>query len=156
MLTEEELVETALLRYAQQRAIKWGSDRFAAELKRRDLEERWVEAARSGTTPYSRPVDEMTPAQPDILSGPVDAAAQSSAVGFDGTDIRLVRPVYERHSSVPRPPTEPEPDRRRPRRRKRDRPPSDPAWLITPAEAKGMSAAGRRLYGLVDPSDRGL
>ena len=38
----------------------------------------------------------------------------------------------------------------------RDRPPSDPASLITPAEAKRMSAAGRRLYGLVDPSDRGL
>ena len=154
MLTEEDLVETALLRYAQQRAMKWGADRFAAEFHRRDLEERWLVAARSGSTPYTTPVDAMTPSQTG-LSGPVDAGAQENVVGSDRTEARMVRPAYARHSSVPRPPApEPEPKGRSSRRRKRKGPSNDPASVITPAEAARMSAAGRRLYGLDDPSDR--
>ena len=155
MLAEEELVETALLRYAQQRATKWGAARFAAEFHRRDLEERWLVAARSGITPYSTPVDAMTPSRTG-LSGPVEAGAQENVVGSDRTEARMVRPAYARHSSVPRPPAqEPEPKARSPRRRKRRRPSKDPASSITPAEAARMSAAGRRLYGLDDPSDPG-
>jgi hypothetical protein len=154
VLTEEELVETALLRYAQQRAMKWGADRFAAEFHRRDLEERWLVAARSGITPYSTPVDAMTPSRTG-LSGPVEAGAQENVVGSDRTEARMVRPAYARHSSVPRPPApEPEPKGRSSRRRKRKGPSNDPASVITPAEAARMSAAGRRLYGLDDPSDR--
>ena len=127
MLTEEELVETALLRYAQQRAAKWGADRFRAEFHRRDLEERWLEAG-----------------------------AQDNVLGFDRIDARMVRPAYARHSSVPRPPAEePVSGGKRQRRRKRDRSKNDPAWMITPAEASRMSAAGRRLYGLDDPSEPG-
>jgi hypothetical protein len=153
VLTEEELVETALLRYAQQRATKWGADRFRAEFHRRDLEERWLVAARTGTTPYTSPAD-ATPMTETGLSGPVEAGAQENALGFDRIDARMVRPAYARHSSVPRPPAEaPTTGGKRPRRRKRDRSKSDPAWLITPAEASRMSAASRRLYGLDDPPE---
>ncbi len=151
MLTEEELVETALLRYAQQKAAKWGADRFRAEFLRRDLEERWLVAARTGTTPYTAPTVATTVTQTG-LSGPVEAGAQDNALGFDPTEARMVRPAYARHSSVPRPPAEePVSGGKRPRRRKRDRSKGDPAWLITPAEAARMSAASRRLYGLDDP-----
>ena len=154
MLTEEELVDTALLRYAQQRATKWGADRFAAEFHRRDLEERWLVAARSGTTPYTAPAEATTPSQTG-LSGPVEAGAQENVVGSDRTEARMVRPAYTRHSSVPRPPApEPEPKGRSARRRKRKGRSDEPAWSVTPAEAARMSAAARRLYGLDDPSDR--
>ena len=153
MLTEEDLVETALLRYAQQRATKWGADRFRAEFHRRDLEERWLEAARTGTTPYSAPAD-ATPVLETGLLGPVEAGAQEHAVGFDRIEARMVRPAYARHSSVPRPPAqEPATGGKRPRRKKKERSSDDPAWLITPAEAARMSAASRRLYGLDVPSD---
>jgi hypothetical protein len=155
VLAEEELVETALLRYAQQRATKWGAARFAAEFHRRDLEERWLVAARSGTTPYTALADATTPTQTG-LSGPVEAGAQANVVGSDRTEARMVRPAYARHPSVPRPPAQdPEPKARSPRRRKRRGPSKDPASLITAAEAARMSAAGRRLYGLDDPSDPG-
>jgi hypothetical protein len=154
MLAEEELVETALLRYAQQRATKWGAARFAAEFHRRDLEERWMVAARSGTTPYTAPADATTPSQTG-LSGPVEAGAQENVVGSDRTEARMVRPAYARHPSVPRPPApEPEAKGRSPRRRKRKGSSNDPG-SVTPAEAARMSAAGRRLYGLDDPSDPG-
>jgi hypothetical protein len=154
VLTEEELTETALLRYAQQRATKWGADRFAAEFHRRDLEERWLVAARSGTTPYAAaPADEMTPSQTG-LSGPVEAGAQENAVGSDRAEARMVRPAHARHSSVPRPPApEPESKGRWPRRRTRKGSSNYPGRLISPAEAARMSPAGRRLYGLDDPSD---
>ena len=147
-------MEAALLKYAQQRATKWGADRFAAEFKRRDLEERWLEASRSHTTPYSQPTDAHETTLTDALSGPVDAAAQEHVVGSDRAELRFLRPKYERHASVPRPPEpEPEPDRGHTRRRRRSRSATnDPSWLITPAEASRMSAAGRRLYGLEDPS----
>ena len=152
MLTEEELTETALLRYAQQRATKWGADRFAAEFHRRDLEERWLVAARSGTTPYTAPAEGTTLSQTG-LSGPVEAGAQENAVGSDRTEARMARPAHARHSSVPRPPAqEAEPKGRSRRLRKRERPTSDPERLISPAEAARMSVAGRRLYGLEDPA----
>ena len=154
MLTEEDLVETALLRYAQQRATKWGADRFAAEFRRRDLEERWLEAARTNTTPYTP--DATVRTAPTMLSGPVDASAQEHAVETEQREEwRLTRPAHVRHSSVPRAPVEePESDRRRSRRQKRDRAPKDLAWTISPAEAARMSPAGRRLHGLDDPATR--
>jgi hypothetical protein len=152
VLTEEDLVETALLRYAQQRATKWGAERFAAEFHRRDLEERWLVAARSGTTPYTPPADATTGSETG-LSGPVDAGAQDNAIGSDRTETRMVRPAYARHSSVPRPPAPgPEPKGRGSLRRRRKGRSNDPVWRVTPAEAARMSAAGRRLYGLDDPS----
>lgn len=155
MQTEEDLVETALLRYAQQRATEWGADRFAAEFQRRDLEERWLDAARTNTTPYT-PVA-IVSTVPTMLSGPVDAAAQEHAVETEQLDEwRLTRPAHARHSSVPRAPVEePESDRGRPRRRKREREQKDLAWTVSVAEAARMSPAGRRLYGLEDPSDPG-
>jgi hypothetical protein len=153
VVTEEELVEAALLKYAQQRATKWGADRFAAEFKRRDLEERWLEASRSHTTPYTQPTAAPETRLADALSGPVDATAQGQVVGADRAELRFLRPKYERHASVPRPPEqESQPHRGRARARKRSRSAiDDPSWLITPAEASRMSAAGRRLYGLEDP-----
>jgi hypothetical protein len=154
VLTEEDLVETALLRYAQQRATEWGADRFAAEFRRRDLEERWLEAARTNTTPYTP--DATVSTTPSMLSGPVDSSAQEHAIETERRDEwRLTRPAYARHSSVPRAPVEePESGRGRHRRRKRERAPKDLAWTVSSAEAAGMSAAGRRLYGLEDPAPR--
>jgi hypothetical protein len=149
MLAEEELVEIALLRYAQQRATKWGAERFAAEFQRRELEEPWLEAARSNTTPHGpAAVDVPVP----ILSGPVDASAQEVVVGPDRDTWVLSRPKYARHSSVPRPPAE-QPDEKPTRsRRKRRGSREETGRRFSPAEIAGMSAAGRRLYGLDDPS----
>jgi hypothetical protein len=152
VLTEEDLVETALLRYAQQRAAEWGADRFAAEFRRRDLEERWLEAARTNTTPHSPGASVST--VPTMLSGPVDASAQEHTVETEERDAwRLTRPTHARHSSVPRAPVEEEPEdgRGRLRRRKRQRAPKDIAWTISTAEMARMSPAARRLYGLEDP-----
>lgn len=152
LVSEEELVEIALLRYAQQKATSLGAARFAAEFRRRDLEERWLEAARSRTTPHSPEQDASEIPRFDMLTGPVVAADQEKALVPEWHELRLERPKYERHSSVPRPPVaEPEPDRRRLRRRKRALSSGDPGWRISPAEAAGMSAAGRRLYGLDEP-----
>lgn len=149
LLTEEELVEAALLRYAQQAATKWGAVRFAAEFERRDHEERWVIAARSNTfrAPNATPVE---PAYgPSLKSQLVDAAVQENVVGSETAELVLGRPEYERHPSVPRPPApEPEGTRRRARRRKRERRTDRSGWTITPVEAARMSPAGRRLYGL--------
>jgi hypothetical protein len=152
LLSEEELVEIALLRYAQQKATSLGAARFAAEFRRRDLEERWLEAARSRTTPHSPERDASEVPLLDSLTGPVDAATREKAAVPERHELRLMRPKYERHSSVPRPPIpEPEPDRRRLRRRKRALSSGDHGWRISPAEAARMSAAGRRLYGLDEP-----
>ena len=154
MLTEEDLVETALLRYAQKRATEWGADRFAAEFRRRDLEERWVEAARTNTTPYT-PL-EVSSSEPTALTGPVDASAQDLVVETATRDEwRLERPAHVRHASVPRPPAdEPEADRGRLGRRKRKQVTKGAAWTIPAAEVARMSPAARRLYGLEDPVTR--
>jgi len=153
MLTEEELVETALLRYAQQQATRWGAERFAAEFERREQEERWLQVDKSETLRAPGPTDEEHAPGPEMMSGLVDAAVQERVVGSDRVQLGLHRPKYERHSSVPRPPApEPEGGRRRARRRRRERPTGEPAWVITPAEAARMSPAGRRLYGLDDPA----
>ena len=153
LVSEEELVEIALLKYAQQEATKWGAERFAAEFERRDLEERWLEAARTQTAPHAHMTGATDAPPPDSWSGPVDAAAQDNVVGSDRGGLHLSRPKYERHSSVPRPPSpETDPDRRRPRGRRRQPPTKDPAWLISPAEAARMSTASRRLYGLDEPA----
>ena len=152
MQAEEELVEVALLRYAHEQAAKWGADRFAAEFARRELEERWLEASRSNTTPYGPPATEDATDE-DLASGPVDAFAQAAVVGPERDAWVLERPKYARHASVPRPPAEaPEPARKRRRHRRRERAEASSGWAISPAEAAGMSAAGRRLYGLDDPS----
>jgi hypothetical protein len=154
LLTEEELVETALLRYAQQVATKWGAERFAAEFERREQEERWLLADKSNTRRAPAPTEEEGAPGPAMLSGLVDAAVQGRVIGSEREEFGLNRPKFERHSSVPRPPApEPEEDRRRTRRRRREGPARDPGWMITPAEAARMSPAGRRLYGLDDPHD---
>jgi hypothetical protein len=143
-------VEDALLRYAQAQAVTWGAERFAAEFLRRDLEERWQEAAESHTTPYTPAAE---PGPPEWLSGPVDAAVQDDVVGSDPGSLRLQRSKHLRHASVPRPPEpESEPVRERRGLRRRDRTAPEPGWTLSPAEIAGMSAAGRRLYGLDDPS----
>jgi hypothetical protein len=156
--TEEELVETALLRYAQQAATKWGVERFTSEFKRREQEERWLRAARSNSFRAPSHADEADFPESSMFSGLVDAAVQERVVGSGREEWDLNRPNYARHSSVPRPPA-PEPEvggraaRRRRRARLADR---SAASVITPAEAARMSPAGRRLYGLDDPrnSDR--
>ena len=152
MQAEEELVEIALFRYAHEQATKWGADRFAAEFERRELEERWLEASKYHTTPYG-PSGTAEPADYDLPSGPVDASAQAAVVGRERDAWVLERPKHARHSSVPRPPAEePERERKGWRHRRRDRATTTAAWTISSAEAAGMSAAGRRLHGLDDPS----
>ena len=147
---EEELVEIALLRYAQQRAAAWGAERFAEEFRKRELHERWVEAERLGTTPYAG-ADAEEPVVPSALSGPVDAEAQDRLAGIDRSEWRLTKQRHARHPSVPRPPVgEPEERGRRARRRRRERATESAASWLTPAEIAGMSAAGRRLYGIDD------
>ena len=65
----------------------------------------------------------------------------------------LERPKHARHASVPRPPAEETQNERKGwRHRRRDRATAATGWTISPAEAAGMSAAGRRLHGLDDPS----
>ena len=140
--------EAALLRYAREQAATWGAERFAAEYLRRDLEERWREAAEAHTTPYT-PGSEPEAAE---YAGPVDAAVQDATVGID-TTLRLSKAEHARHPSVPRPPVdEPAPEGRRHRGRRHRAPSAPTGWTISPAEAARMSAAGRRLYGLDDPT----
>ena len=104
MQAEEELVEIALLRYAQQRAAKWGAERFAEEFRKRELHERWLEAERLGTTPYAKAGQEEPAPPSDALSGPVDATAHDRLVGIDRNEWRLTKQRHARHPSVPRPP----------------------------------------------------
>jgi hypothetical protein len=152
MQTEEELVEIALFRYAHEQAAKWGADRFAAEFERRELEERWLEASKRDTTPYGPSADDQA-ADDGLPSGPVDASAQAAVVGTERDAWVLERPKHARHASVPRPPSEePETGRKGWRHRRRERATTTAGWTISAAEAAGMSAAGRRLYGLDDPS----
>lgn len=152
LLSEEEIVETALLRYAQQAATKWGAARFAAEFERRDREERWLKAAQTGTFRYPSMTDGEGAPGPTVRSALVDAAVEEHVVGSDPGGLVLRRPKYKRHSSVPRPPSpELEPESRRARRRRLKRVTDNPTWMITPAEAARMSPAARRLYGLEAP-----
>jgi hypothetical protein len=152
MQTEEELVELALFRYAHERAAKWGADRFAAEFARRELEERWLEASKTNSTPYApSAIDEGV--DDSLPSGPVDAFAEGAVVGAERDAWVLERPKHTRHASVPRPPAEePQTERRGWRHRRRERSTTTAGWTISAAEAAGMSAAGRRLYGLDDPN----
>ncbi len=155
LLPEEELDETALLRYAQQTATRWGAERFAAEFERRDNEERWLKIVQSGTFRSPETEEPQDPPGPSTLSGLVDAAVQERVVGLERSEFSLKRPKHLRHPSVPRPPdAEPESDRRRARRRKGERPTDDQRWMITQAEAARMSPAARRLYGLDDAPSR--
>jgi hypothetical protein len=150
MLTsEEELVETRLLKYAQQEATRWGAERFAAEFRRRDLEERWLEASRTNTTPYAA---SAAPTVDPVHAGPVDAEAQDHVVETAAApSVSLMRPRFGRHPSVPRPPAErSEQMSRRARRRERQRAADDAMWMPAPAEIARMTPAARRLYGLDD------
>lgn len=151
MQTEEELVEIALLRYAQQRAAEWGAARFAEEFRKRELHERWLEAEKRGTTPYAS-ADAEGSDDATALSGPVDATAHDRLVGVDRSEWRLTKQRYARHPSVPRPPATEVEGARRGRRRRRDRRAAEgnAAPRFSSAEIAGMSAAGRRLYGLDD------
>jgi hypothetical protein len=155
MQAEEELVEAALMRYAQRAASRWGAERFRRELERRDLEERWIEASRTNSTPYT-PVEEST--GPTVPVGPVDVWAQEAAVGPVAPELTFERHAYARHPSVPRPPSEEPstaPRRRRLRSAAAEPARDDPARFISPAEAARMSAASRRLYGLDPVEPRG-
>ena len=142
VLTEEDLVETALLRYAQKQATEWGADRFAAEFRRRDLEERWLEAARTNTTPYTP--DSRARSRPHCPGPSTPPRRTRSSRPATRDEWRLTRPAHARHASVPRPPAV-EPQSRSGRasvagsasgRTK------DPAWTISPAEVGEDVARG--------------
>jgi hypothetical protein len=151
VVTEEEVVEAALLRYAQQRAARWGAARFRAEFERREDEERRLKEAeaRNYGLPSALPMRERPIPAPEL----VDESVRDRAVSgpHDGSGFKRPKPM--RHPDVPCPPADVPMEGRRARRRekKRARPRDDAMWLPTAAEIERMSPAGRRLYG-IDPS----
>ena len=150
-LSEEELVEASLLRYAQQAAARKGAAWFAAEMERRDFEER----RRNDPTPHTLLYRVMTGQEDEAprasaFEGPVDEAVGERTATAEGPELALERPEITRHAHVPRPPQH-EPERRR-RRGRRQAPAGndDAMWMPSAAEIEHMSPAGRRLYGLDD------
>jgi hypothetical protein len=153
----EERWESEWLASAHQEAATWGAERFAAEFRRRDMEERRLRESearalgRGGDTgPDGAPTAEA------VMWGPVASEVAEHVVGVDRGGLDLHRPI--RHPFVPRPPT-PEPERRR-GRRKRDRQTREQTRetesTVSPQEAARMSPAARRLYGLEElPNRRG-
>jgi hypothetical protein len=148
VLSEEELVEVSLLRYAQQRATQRGAEWFAAELERRELEER----RRADPEPHTflyRVMAGFDDRGPRV-EGPVDQQVEERVV-TSAPGLELQRPDPTKHAHVPRPPAETASRGRGRWRRKAERRPSDDSmWMPSPAELARMSPAGRRLYGLDD------
>jgi hypothetical protein len=147
VLSEEELVEDSLLRYAQQRATQRGAEWFAAELARRELEER----RRADPEPHTflyRVMAGLDDRGPRI-EGPVDQEVEERVV-TPAPRLQLRRPDPTKHAHVPRPPAEPASRRRGWRRKAGPRPSDDAMWMPAPAELARMSPAGRRLYGVDD------
>jgi hypothetical protein len=146
VLSEEDLVEVSLLRYAQQRATERGAAWFAAELERRELEER----RRADPEPHTflyRVMAGLDDRGPRI-EGPVDQQVEERVV-TSAPSLQLQRPDPTKHAHVPRPPAETASrGRGRWRRKARPRPTDDAMWMPSPAELARMSPAGRRLYGL--------
>lgn len=150
--TLAERWESAWLASALQEAASWGAERFAAEFRRRDMEERRLRDSEARALGRGGDVgpDGVPSAEP-VMWGPVASEVAEHVVGLDRGGLELHRPI--RHPFVPRPP-DPEPERRRGRRRKGDRDTREPAPTITAQEAARMSPAGRRLYGLEERPNR--
>jgi hypothetical protein len=153
--TLAERWESAWLISAHQEAANWGAERFAAEFRRREVEERRLrdsEARALGRGGEIGP--DGVPSGEPVMWGPVASEVAEHVVGVDRGGLDLHRPI--RHPFVPRPP-DPEPERRGGRRR-RDRQTREQTRetesIITPHEAARMSAAARRLYGLEELSNR--
>jgi len=148
-LSEEELVESSLLRYAQQRATERGAAWFAAEFERRDLEER----RRADPEPHTFMFRVMTSERAEMRSaieGPVDQEVEERVVASTPR-LELQRPDSQKHAYVPRPPQSVASKRGRWRRKGEPRRSDDAMWMPSPAELARMSPAGRRLYGIEDP-----
>jgi hypothetical protein len=148
LVSEEEEVEAALLRYAQQEATRWGAARFRAEFERRDEEERrLLEAeARNYGLPSALRTHDRRASTPELI----DESVREHAVPGHHAEPEFRRPKQIRHPHVPRPPATSEGGGRRGRRRKRERPSDDAMWMPSAAEIARMSPAGRRLYGIDD------
>jgi hypothetical protein len=146
LASEEEEVEAALLRYAQQEATRWGAARFRAEFERRDEEERrLLEAeARDYGLPSALPTRERTIQAPGLI----DESVRDHAVPGLHAEPVFRRPKQVRHPHVPRPPAAKDAGGRRRRRHRRERPNDDAMWMPSAAEVAQMSPAGRRLYGI--------
>ena len=149
LVSEEEEVEAALLRYAQQEAARWGAARFRAEFERRDEEERRLLEAESRN--YGLPSALRAPERPTSAPELIDESVREHAVAGPHTEPEFRRPKQIRHPHGPRPPANSDPaGRRGRRRRKRERPSDDEMWMPSSAEIARMSPAGRRLYGIED------
>jgi hypothetical protein len=148
LVSEEEEVEAALLRYAQQEAARWGAARFRAEFERRDEEERRLLEAESRY--YGLPSALRTDEHPSSAPELIDESVREHAVAGLHVEPEFRRPKQIRHPHVPRPPASSDAAGRRGRRRKRERPSDDSMWMPSSAEIARMSPAGRRLYGLDD------
>ena len=148
LVSEEEEVEAALLRYAQQEAARWGAARFRAEFERRDEEERRLLEAESRNygLPSALPADARPASAPELI----DESVREHAVAGPHTEPDFRRPRQIRHPHVPRPPANSAAAGRRLRRRERELPSDDSMWMPSSAEIARMSPAGRRLYGIDD------
>lgn len=147
-LSEQELVESSLLRYAQQQATERGAAWFAAEFERRDLEER----RRLDPEPHTFMFRVMTSersARTSAIEGPVDQEVEERVVAA-APRLELQRPDSLKHAHVPRPPQSQASNRGRWRRKGEPTRNDDAMWMPSPAELARMSPAGRRLYGVDD------
>jgi hypothetical protein len=155
LVSPDESFDDTLIKDAQSEAAQWGADRFAEEFERRDDEERRLRDAEAGIffryPGVTYPGDEP---KPDMLWGPVDQSVHDRVVETstdEAIEIRKPKPI--RHAYVPRPPRADETRRRRGRRGRRDGRVQTGPRVPSAAELAGMSAAGRRLYGVdVDPA----
>ena len=145
-------MEVSLLRYAQQEATRWGAERFAAEFKRRDEEERRLDDPEPHTFIYRLMTGAEDTSGSTSTDGLVDEAVRERVVGSERDEVELKKPKLMRHAHVPRPPASGSADPRRKRMRRRAQPTADAMWMPSAAQLDRMSAAGRRLYGLDDPS----
>ena len=89
---------------------------------------------------------------PSALSGPVDADAQDRLAGIDRSQWRLTKQRHARHPSVPRPPAEEPEERGRRAPSASGASDGERSAVAHAGRNAGMSAAGRRLYGIDDPA----
>ena len=155
---EDELVEHALLAYAQRSAARVGAAWFAAEFARREQVERLEHEL--AAVPQEAAHDAAPTASREVTL--VDASVEDDVVGGAPAGLGLeptpTSPVAEpeptpepviRHPHVPRPPAQQpasEPKRRRHRRKAAATP--TPTFVISAPEWARMSPGARRLYGL--------
>jgi hypothetical protein len=129
-------------RVAATASVSWGAGRFAVEFERREQEELMQQAS-----PYAAASAARDRAARGTW-GPVQDDVADLVVEPTGEKVELRRLAPIRHPSVPRPPQEVTEPPAHGRQRRRRITPSPQGSAIPAYEAKRMSPAARRLYGL--------